>query len=548
MLIAALSNPTLVGALRDDLERVYGPRGFEAAPAKNGQEACELLDVTRRAGRPVAALIIDQDLAAVRSSEVIARARKLHREVSVVLLIEHHGMKSALAAMEQGAIDYFFVKPLAAHDDQLFPVLNDLLDAWMREADSASRAPRVVGTRSQRMHPVCEFLAGNDVTYHFHFVETDDQAQLLLGGIAVEDAELPLVVLEDGRRLWNPSVTELAAGLGIRTKPSGDEYDLIVIGAGPAGLAASVYAASEGLRTLVLERASPGGQARQSARIENYLGFPSGVKGLELAQRALMQVHRFEAEIVRPCEVTALACDPRRQMVELGDGLKLACTTALISCGVDYRRLQQPGLERLTGRGIYYGAGVTDAREHEDERVVIVGGANSAGQAALHFAERAEGVTVVARCRALRESMAEYLVERIERHPKISVRTQTLIAEAQGEEGLESLTLADSKTGSTDELEADAVFAFIGAEPRTGWLDGIIERDERGFVLTGRDLAPNGARPEGWTPDRDPLPLETSRPGVFAAGDVRHGSIKRVSAAVGEGSMAVQLIHQHLAG
>ncbi|MGH2950766.1 MAG: FAD-dependent oxidoreductase, partial [Solirubrobacterales bacterium] len=447
LLIAALVNPGLAVGLQADLDRVYGPRGFDSAKAHTGGETVELLEAARREGRPVATLVIDQDIGAVGSSDVIRRARDLHSDVRVVLLIEHRGMKSALAAMDAGAIDYFFVKPLAAHDDQLFPVLTDLLEEWMRKVEGASRAPRVVGTRAQRAHPVCEFLAGNDVTYRFHFVEDDDQAQLLLGGVAADTAQLPLVVLEGGRRLWNPSVAELAAGLGIRTTPTHEEYDLIVIGAGPAGLAASVYGASEGLRTLVLERASPGGQAGQSSRIENYLGFPSGLKGLELAQRALMQVHKFEAEIVRPCEVTALACDPTRQMIELGSGLRLACATALISCGVSYRRLEHPSLERLTGRGIFYGAGATDARDHEDERVVVLGGANSAGQAALHFAERAERVTLVARCQSLRQRMSEYLVGRIERHERISVRTQTLVAEARGDERLEAVALADSQTG-----------------------------------------------------------------------------------------------------
>jgi thioredoxin reductase (NADPH) len=543
LLVAALVNPTLAGALQADMERVYGPRGFDAAGVSRGHEAIALLEGARREGRPVAALIIDQDLAPVPAREVISRARHLHNEVRVVLLIEHQGMKRALAAMDEGAIDYFFIKPLAAHDEQLFPVLTDMLEVWMREVEGASRIVRVVGNRAQLTHPVCEFLARNDITYHFHPLDGDDYAQLLLGGAPADDERLPLVVLPDGRRLWNPSVAGVAGALGLRTSPSHDEYDLVVIGAGPAGLAAAVYGASEGLRTILIERASPGGQAGQSSRIENYLGFPSGLRGRELAQRALVQAHRFEAEIVRPCEATKIICVGGRQTVELSGGERLAAASTLIACGVDYRRLQHPSLERLTGRGIFYGAGVTDARDHEGERVIVVGGANSAGQAALHFAERAEQVIVAARCVSLRERMSEYLVERIERHERIDVRTETVIAEAHGEERLEAISLSDSPSGSTEKVDANALFAFIGAEPRTAWLDDTIDRDERGFILTGRDLSTNGPRAEG----QDPLPLETSRAGVFAAGDVRFGSIKRVAAAVGEGSMAVQLIHQHLA-
>lgn len=548
LLFVAHGNPSIARSLEEDLRREFGQRGFEVMCVDSGRTAAQILEELSEKDQHVALLLADQELGGMQASKVMAKARQLHPRIRTVLLIEHHGMKSALKAMSEGTLDRFFIKPLPPPERQLFPAVRELLDDyWSAWVEGRRKPVRVVGRRTHRDHPACGFLTRNDITYLFLDVERHDEARLLLGGRPQDAVRLPLVVLPqpDGRQLEAPTPHDLAAAFGLSTRPTRQTYDLTIVGAGPAGLATAVYAASEGLSTLLLEREAPGGQAEQSSMIENYLGFPGGLRGRDLAQRALQQAHKFEAEVVRLCEASALRSEGDERVITLTDGTELRSRAALLSCGVSYRMLEAPGIERLQNLGVFYGAGATAAREHEGREVFVVGGANSAGQAALHFSQHASKVTLLVRSASLSKGMSQYLIERVERCENIEVRTETTVAAAEGEERLEALSLA-GPGGKMETVPADALFIFIGAAPHTEWVEGSLLRDERGFVLTGRDLAPPGERPDVWRLDRDPLPLETCVPGVFAAGDVRYGSIKRVAAAVGEGSMAVQLMHQYL--
>ncbi|MDP9228637.1 MAG: FAD-dependent oxidoreductase, partial [Actinomycetota bacterium] len=440
-------------------------------------------------------------------------------------------------------LDHLFVEPIGPLEEQVFPVLTGLLEDWRAWWAQQGRAVHVVGpNRDPGSHAVCDFLARNVIQYRFLDAE-GPVGMALLEEAGASAEELPLVLLEGGERLARPSMLELANAMNLATTPKQEHYDLIVIGGGPAGLGAAVYGSSEGLSTLLLETDAPGGQAGQSSRIENYLGFPAGLKGGELAQRALLQALRFGTEVVRLSDATALECAERGAAVRLADGTELGCRAAVIATGVTYRRLEAPGIERLLGRGIYYGAAATDAQSYDGRRVFIVGGANSAGQAALHFARHAGSVTMLVRAGSLEARMSRYLVERIARADNIEVLTRTEVTGASGDKHLERLTLSGIGEEQSREAPADVMFVFIGAVPHTEWLSGVA-RDDGGYVLSGREIDRERA---GWSLGRDPLPLETNLPGVFAAGDVRSGSIKRVASAVGEGAMAVQLVHDYLA-
>jgi thioredoxin reductase (NADPH) len=460
-----------------------------------------------------------------------------------VLLVDHAQMESATDALDAGDLDYFFVKPLRDYREQLLPVVTDLVDDWKRRAEDAQRGVQVIGDPClSETIELREFLDQNDIHSRCQDPQLNPEGRELLKDPRVS---FPLVILEDGSTLSRPSALDVARALGIQTEPRNSAYDLAIVGGGPAGLAAAVYGASEGFQTVLVERLAPGGQAGQSSRIENYLGFPAGVSGSELAQRALRQAHRFKAEIVRPREIVGLEPNGDECKLNFHQHSDLSCRAVLIACGVDYRRLDVPGLERLIGRGVSYGA-PADTEALKGKRVTVVGGANSAGQAAMNLAERSVYVTLLVRASSLEAGMSHYLSERITAHHRIEVRTGAQIVGALGKarlEGVEISTGGDAR----ETLETDALSIFIGAVPRTGWLPDAIRRDEHGFILSGRDLIDGSDRPPGWSLDRDPYPLETSVPGVFAAGDVRHGSIKRVASAVGEGAMAVQLVHEHLA-
>ena len=545
ILLTVHREPAIAAGIEAHLRRAFGSRGYEAMCVDAATSALDLLRTTKERGEDVALLVVDQRLGEAIGLELIGEARKLHRTVRTVLLVDPGDMSAAVAATDDGTLDYFLVKPLVAPEEQLLPIASDLLDDWERWVAAGDEAVRVVGRRTPEARAILRFLDGNDIRRQFLDLDTDSAARLLLDGSA-DSIRLPLVVLGDGTRLETPTMLELARAMGLPTRPRDDSYDLIVVGGGPAGLAAAVYGASEGLSTLVVERDAPGGQAGQSSRIENYLGFPSGLRGSDLTQRAIRQAGRFDAEVVGLCEAARLEVDQGVRILHLADRSELRCHCALIACGVTYRRLEAPGIDELVGRGVFYGAMPTDASEYAGRDVFIVGGANSAGQAALHFADHARKVSVVVRADSLEKGMSAYLVERVQAADNLEVLTRTTVVGAIGDEELTAVTLANAREGTIETVPADAVFMFIGAIPHTSWLATALLRDERDFLLTGRDLVADGRRPGQWALDRDPFPLETNVPGVFVAGDVRHGSTKRVAAAVGEGGMAVQLVHQHL--
>jgi thioredoxin reductase (NADPH) len=540
----------LARTLEHQLRIRFASAGFEVRCLNSAIEASALISTLGESGDQLALLLADQDLSpdrdlGINGTLLISTARDIHPRAKTVLLVEHDDMEAATDALDAGDLDYYFVKPLRDHRDQLLPVVADLLADWRHREEDAQRGVRVIGDPcAAETIELREFLHQNDISSRCLDPQLSPEAQELLKEPWL--GSLPVVVLEDGSELSRPSSLQLARALGIQTDARHSSYDLAIVGAGPAGLAAAVYGASEGFQTVLVERFAPGGQAGQSSRIENYLGFPAGLSGSELAQRALRQAHKFKAEIVRPREIVGLEPDDGRCKLNLRQHQPLSSRAVLIACGVDYKRLEVDGIERLIGRGVSYGAGATDAQELSGKRVAVVGGANSAGQAALHFAEHAAEVKVLVRGSSLSKGMSHYLSERIARHHKIGVVTEAVIVAAHGQGRLEGIDIC-TPTQASDRLEIDALFILIGAAPRTGWLPEAIRRDEFGFILTGRDLLEGSHRAPDWPVDRDPYPLETSVPGVFAAGDARHGSVKRVASAVGEGAMAVHLVHEYLA-
>ena len=458
-----------------------------------------------------------------------------------VLLTAYADTEAAIAAINEVALDYYLLKPWDPPEEQLFPVVEDLLTTWEAGAALEAGGVRIIGHRfSKDSHDLRDFLARNRVPARWLDVERDGEARELLAVAGVAPDRLPVALMEDGEVLERPSVLELAERLGVTGTPASDHYDLVIVGGGPAGLAAAVYGASEGLRTVMVEREAPGGQAGQSSRIENYLGFPAGLSGSDLARRGTDQARRLGAELLTVQDAVALRVEGAGRIVELSGGGALSANCVLVASGVSYRQLDAPGFAELTGAGIYYGAALTEARSCKDQHVVVIGGANSAGQAAVHFAQFAGRVTMLVRGTSLEAAMSHYLIEQIAALGNVEVRTGSAAVTAEGEGGrLRALQVRGP--GGEERLPADACFVFIGALPRTDWLDGVVARDDRGFILAGPDVAGNG-----WPLARDPYLLETSVPGVFVAGDVRARSIKRVASAVGEGSMAITLVHQYL--
>ena len=539
-------DPEVLQAISQDVRRAYGDR-FRVVRVESGDRALDVLRKVKLANDPVALMLVDQKMPGLTGVDFLVEARQLYPTAKGALLTAYADTDAAIKAINDVRLDYYLMKPWDPPEDRLYPVLDDLLGDWMADYRPAFAGIRLVGHRwSPASHAIREFLARNQVPFRWLDLTTDPGAKDLLELAAPGAPTLPVVVLPDGSVLSNPSPQELAEKLGLRGRPEVALYDLVIVGAGPAGLAAAVYGASEGLRTAVLERHAPGGQAGMSSRIENYLGFPSGLSGDDLARRALTQAQRFGAELLLTHEVVGLNVHEGSVGVRLSDGSEVGALSLIVASGVTYRRLDVPGVETLTGRGVYYGAAAVDAAALGDGDVYIVGGANSAGQAAVHFAARARSVTMLIRGSGLSATMSHYLIERIERTPNIHLRPHTTVEQAIGEDRLEALVLKDTATNGEDTVTADALFVFIGARPLTDWLDGCVLRDSHGFILTGPDVMANG-RPPTWTVDRDPYLLETSVPAVFAAGDVRHGSGKRVSAAVGEGSMAVMLAWQQRA-
>jgi thioredoxin reductase (NADPH) len=538
--------PTVLAAVARDLRNEFGGR-YRIVRAGSGADALELLAELRRRGDLVALMISDQRMPGMEGTELLTRAREIYPEARRALLTAYSDTAAAIAAINEANLDYYLLKPWDPPEEALFPVVADLLSIWEGKAElRSSRGVRVLGHRfSRATHDLRDFIARNRVPGSWLDVERDPEAQELLAAAGLSEDCLPVVLLEDGTALQQPSIQELAQRLGVSSNPASDHYDLVIVGGGPAGRAAAVYGASEGLRTVMVESDAPGGQAGQSSRIENYLGFPSGLSGADLARRATTQARRLGAELLTISKATALRVEGAGRIVELTGGAQLSANSVIVSSGVSYRMIDAPGFQELTGAGVYYGAALTEARSCAEQHVVIIGGANSAGQAAVYFSGYAARVTMLVRAASLTKSMSQYLIEQIEAVDNLEVRTRTEAIAAEGADGhLARLIMrVGGRDGETETLEGvDACFVLIGALPRTDWLDGVVARDENGFILAGLD-----AREHGWPLARPPHTLETSVPGVFVAGDVRARSIKRVASAVGEGSMAVSLIHQYLA-
>ena len=541
VLLTVDDDAEVLRAVERDLRREYGSR-FRVLRANSGESAMEALRQLKLRNDPVALLLVDQRMPRMSGVEFIERANTIYPEAKRALLTAYADTEAAIGAINKARVDYYLMKPWDPPEENFYPVLNDLLDDWLASFRPPFDGIRVLGHRwSPQALEVKSFLAGNHVPYQWMDVEADDEARRMLEG--APGRKLPLVVLPDGEQLEAPDASQMARKIGLRTRADQQFYDLIIIGGGPAGLAAAVYGASEGLKTVMVERHAPGGQAGTSSRIENYLGFPSGLSGADLARRAVTQARRFGVETLA-AEAVGLRCQDSYRFAQLADGSELSSHVILIASGVAWRKLDVPGAERLAGAGVYYGAAMTEAISCRDEDVFVVGGANSAGQAAMHLSKYARQVTMVARAPDLAATMSRYLIEQIAATPNITVRCRANVVEAHGETHLEAITIADAETIET--WPTKSLFIFIGAQPHTDWLAGKLERDEHGFILSGPDLLRDGRKPRGWTIERDPFLLETNVPGVFVAGDVRRGSIKRVASSVGEGAIAVQFMHQYL--
>ena len=600
VLLTVDDNSQVVRAIERDLKQHYGKR-FSVLKAESGQEALKLVKKLKLQNEILALLLADQRMPQMSGVSLIEEVMNIFPEAKRVLLTAYADTEAAIRSINKAKIDYYLMKPWDPPEEHLYPILDDLLDDWWALAKPPFEGIRIIGLRwSPKSYDVKHFLARNGIPYQWLDIEANEEAHELISYIEstskngstnspstvpaiattvstfsilennktdnnnnnnsslsarskssqshLSSLNLPVVIFPDGSYMEEPSNSELAEKIGLRTHAQMPFYDLIIIGGGPAGLAAAVYGASEGISTLLIERQAPGGQAGMSSNIENYLGFPSGLSGSSLARRAVAQAARFGAEILAPQEVASLRVDGPYRIVKLNDGTEISCHALLIACGVSYRELKDvTGIEKLTGSGVYYGASMVEALSCKDEDVFMVGGANSAGQAAMHFSKYAKTVTLVVRGDSLSKSMSQYLIHQIHETNNIHVLLNSKVTEVRGENRLEFITVKNTQAGQAQTFPSHGLYIFIGAVPHTDVLVGLIERDANGFVLTGPDLIHGGREhPQGWTIKRQPYLLETNVPGIFAAGDVRHGSMKRVAASVGEGSIAVQLIHQYL--
>ncbi|HEX8556900.1 MAG TPA: FAD-dependent oxidoreductase [Pyrinomonadaceae bacterium] len=537
-------------AVERDLRRRYS-EDYRVLRADSGAAALDTLRELKVRGDAVALLLVDQRMPGMSGVDFLKAAAALYPEAKRALLTAYADTDAAIRAINEANVQHYLLKPWDPPEENLYPVLDDLLEDWRGAYRPPFEGVRVVGLRwSPKSHEVRDFLARNQAPYRWLDVgsaETDAEVRQVVESLGPDALKrLPLVIFPDGERLEQPTTAEVAERLGLRRRAVSEFYDLAIVGGGPAGLAAAVYGASEGLRTVMVEREAPGGQAAQSSRIENYLGFPAGLSGADLTRRAVAQARRFGVEILSPQEAAGARAEGAYRFLRLSDGSEISCHALLVASGVQWRMLDVPGMGRLSGAGVYYGAAMTEAMSCKGEEVYVVGGANSAGQAAVHFANYARGVVMLVRAPSLEKSMSRYLIEQIRQTPNIRVEFNSSVAAVHGGEHLEAVSVRRSGTGETERVAANYLFIFIGATPRTDWLAGVVERDERGFIPTGPDLMREGRRPRGWPLDRDPYLLETSVPGVFAVGDVRKGSVKRVASGVGEGSVAVSFIHQYL--
>ncbi|MDZ4767749.1 MAG: FAD-dependent oxidoreductase [Chloroflexota bacterium] len=537
-------DPEVLNAIQRDIRREFG-KDYRVMRASAGSEALEALAQLKLRDDVVAFFLIDQRMPEMTGVEFLTEAMKFFPDARRALLTAYADTNAAIQAINAINLDYYLLKPWDPPEENLFPVVHDLLDGWQRNYRPEFEGVRIIGNRwSPQSHALKDFLARNRVPYRWLDVETDQAARDLLK--LIDGAKLPIALFPDGTQLVQPTTVELAGRVGLQTVASQPSYDLAIVGGGPGGLAAAVYGASEGLKTILIEREATGGQAGQSSRIENYLGFPVGLSGNDLAHRAVAQATRFGVEILTPAEVCGVRIEDRYRIIQLTNGAEIITKAVLIATGVSYRRLQVAGCDELTGAGIYYGAAMTEAPSVMGQNVFIVGAGNSAGQAAMYFSRYASTVHLVVRGDDLGKSMSQYLIDQITDTPNIAVRLRTEIFAVHGEAHLEAVTLIERPSDEMTKYDAAGLFVFIGAMPLTDWLAGVVERDQRGFLLTGSDLIRDGLPPKSWKLARPPFLLETSVPGIFAAGDVRYGSVKRVASAVGEGSIAVQFIHQYL--
>ncbi len=545
VILAVDDDPQVLRAVERDLRRNYA-REYRVLRADSGQSALDTLEKVQERGDPVALMLVDQRMPRMSGVEFLEEARGMFPGAKRALLTAYADTDAAIRAINNRVLDYYLQKPWDPPEERLYPTLDDLLEDWQASYRPPFEGIRLVGHRwSPKSFVLRDFLGRNQVAYQWVDVRAGEESEGAPVGIELDGKKLPLVVLPDGTELEEPETLEVAESIGLSTQAEKPFYDVIIIGAGPAGLATAVYGASEGLRIVMIEREAPGGQAGTSSRIENYLGFPSGLSGADLARRGVTQAKRFGVEILTPQEVRGVRVEDPYRIVELSDGSELSCHALVITTGVSYRKLDAPGLDKFAGAGVYYGASMSEARSCENEEIFIVGGANSAGQAAVYFAGFANKVTMLVRANSLTKSMSQYLIDQIDALDNIEVRTNTTVAAVDGEDSLQTVTV-ENPDGEQETLGGPSIFFFIGAEPRTDWLDGIIQRDDRGYIPVGLDLTKNGHQPEGWKLDRSPYWLETSVPGIFASGDVVRGSTKRIAYGVGGGAIAVQLVHQYL--
>lgn len=545
-ILAVDDDPAVLSAIVRDLQRYYGST-YRILRANAGMTALQALDELQRRNEPVALFLVDQRMPTMNGIEFLTEAIKRYPTAKRALLTAYADTEAAIAAINRVAADYYLLKPWDPPETQLYPVLDDLLNDWQAGYRPPFEGVRIVGHRwSPGTHELKDFLARNHIPYQYLDIESGAEAENVLAQWPGATEGLPLVLFPDGTAQMKPTVATVAEKIGLRVQAQQPFYDLLIVGAGPAGLAAAVYAASEGLRTVLIERNAPGGQAGSSSLIENYLGFPAGLSGGELARRAVTQAKRFGVEILAPQSVKRVRVEGTSRVATLIDDREITCHAIIAAVGLSYRTLEAPGIDELTGAGVYYGASITEAISCLDLPVFIVGAGNSAGQAAMHLATYAAKVTMLVRGTSLGAKMSQYLVDRIEQTPNIEVCLETEVAAVMGNGHLEQITLVDRRTGATELRPASALFIFTGAEPQTDWLADLVQRDRYGFILTGPQLLDGGKAPKGWPLARTPYLLESSVPGIFAVGDVRSQSVKRVASAVGEGSIAVQFVHQYL--
>jgi thioredoxin reductase (NADPH) len=539
-------DPQVLRSLKSDLRAQY-KQDYRIISAGSAQEALGALPDLKKQGEEVALFISDQRMPEMPGVDFLEQARKLYPKAKLVLLTAYSDTDAAIKAINELQLDYYLMKPWDPPGERLFPVLNDLLDDWQAGYRPPFRGIRMLGYQySPKSHRLKDFLAGNLIPYQWLDIESNPEAKTLLELHELERKSLPIVFFEEGDYLADPDTAALAVRLGKSPKASLDLYDVAIIGAGPAGLAAAVYGGSEGLKTLLIEKRAPGGQAGTSSRIENYLGFPKGLSGSDLARRAISQAERFGIEFLSPQEVIGIEVQGNYKTIRLGNGATINAKAIIITTGVDYRKLPAAGVDDFTGAGIYYGAAMTEANSCRDKKVFVVGGGNSAGQGAVYLSQFAEKVTILIRREDLNATMSSYLIDQINSIENIEVRGMREVVEARGDGRLQQLVLRNCADGATDEADADALFIFIGARPFTDWLGDSVLRNDKGYIKTGKDLMADEAFPRIWKREREPFLLETCQPGIFAAGDVRSGAMNRVASAVGEGAMAIKFVHEYL--